>query len=37
MKPYITAIIAILLFYPLGSTPQATEDQPMAQATFYVQ
>lgn len=37
MKPYITAIIAILLFYPLGSTPQATEDQPLAQATFYVQ
>jgi len=37
MKPYITAIIAILLFYPLGSEPQAAEDQPLALATFYVQ
>ena len=34
MKPYITTIIAILLFNTLGSVPLAAEDSSMA--VFYV-
>ncbi len=36
MKPYITTIIAILLFNILGSVPQAAEDPSLTQAVFYV-
>jgi len=36
MKPYITTIIAILLFNILGSVPLAAEDPSLTQAVFYV-
>lgn len=36
MKPYITRIIAILLFNILGSVPLAAEGPSLTQAVFYV-
>jgi hypothetical protein len=36
MRPYITTIIAILLFNILASVPSAAEGPSMAQAVFYV-